>query len=215
MFSLAIIATIASFAPVALSAPAANARQDVSINIQYIKATSETDISVTDKTTSEALGYACSSKLSTGAFADFSVSADINENGAGNLTIGPDTYIIHEDPKFSGGISCFRMYNLLETLVRCTTSIPASMAKASSSKIEVPNCFSEHTPVLHRSAASQENQVAAPEPRDFSLKPETRPIDSRQLTCTWYEVTTLVGDGNPHQNFLDKQLSVSSNQSSH
>jgi len=211
MISLAIIAALASCVPTVLTAPTLDTRQDVkevSINIQFIKATSEIDLSVTDKATSKSLGYACSGTLNADAFANFPISADIDENGAGNLTIGPDTYVIHEDSKYSGGITCIRMFNHLETLVRCNAAVPASI-EATSSTTNVPSCFSDSNPSLHRSAASLSHGISAPGVTERTTRREGLPVDKRQ-TCTWYEVTNRVGDGDPHQNYLDKQLSVSS-----
>jgi hypothetical protein len=203
MISLTLIAAMASITSAVLAAPTNIARQDVkdaNIVIQFIKATSEIDIRVTDETTSESLGYACSCTLNSGAFTKLPIIADINENGFGNLTVGPDSYLIHHDTEYSGGITCMKIFDDVETLVHCTVPIPTSIEPDSTTN-EVPKCFSAENPSLYETA--QQILIA---------KRNTLPMDKRQTACQFYTNTNLVGDGDPHQNSLNKQITVSKNQ---
>lgn len=74
------------------------------VGVSSVKGSSNIYLAARDKATSELLASSDSNTLSTGAF---TVSADLDKNtGAGNLIIGGKTYIIHEDPVVSGGITC-------------------------------------------------------------------------------------------------------------
>ncbi|KAE8363731.1 hypothetical protein BDV27DRAFT_158510 [Aspergillus caelatus] len=104
-------AAISAFLAVTLAAPSFDVHKDIKqacITVQHQKQTSLTGITIKDQTTSALFGYACSKSLSSGPFADFSVTADLDFNGAGNLTIGPNTYRVHESPEHPGGIKCMR-----------------------------------------------------------------------------------------------------------
>ncbi|GAT30941.1 hypothetical protein RIB2604_03701500 [Aspergillus luchuensis] len=87
------------------------------VTVQQQKITSEKQILVKDSSTGDILGSACSNALNTGAFSDFGIVADVGPNGDGNITAGPSTYVVHEDPQYSGGITCYRMYNDYESFV--------------------------------------------------------------------------------------------------
>ncbi|PYH66916.1 uncharacterized protein BO88DRAFT_445315 [Aspergillus vadensis CBS 113365] len=86
---------------------------------------------VTDSSTGDILGSACSNALTTGAFSDFGIVADVGPNGDGNITAGPSTFVVHEDPQ---------MYNDYESFVRAaetihvvdTFPVPGSQANSTS-----------------------------------------------------------------------------------
>ncbi|OBT51394.1 hypothetical protein VE04_10278, partial [Pseudogymnoascus sp. 24MN13] len=118
----AAITALAASMPAVLAAPSSQDVNEVDIVIQRLKTTSETDIAVVDKESSEILGYACSSKIDSGAFANFPVSADIDEYGSGTITLGSTTYEVHEDPTVSGGVTCTKMYDANEVFVTCAAT---------------------------------------------------------------------------------------------
>lgn len=122
----------------------------------------ETDIAVTDKETSQVLGYACSNTLNLGAFANFPISADLDQNGAGKITVGPNTYLVHEDSEVSGGITCGRMYNDVETFMTCAVSVPASLQLTPLSKSDITSCFTSGTASGLQAAANSIDAGNAP-----------------------------------------------------
>ncbi|GAA90425.1 hypothetical protein AKAW_08539 [Aspergillus luchuensis IFO 4308] len=150
------------------------------VTVQQQKITSEKQILVKDSSTGDILGSACSNALNTGAFSDFGIVADVGPNGDGNITAGPSTYVVHEDPQYSGGITCYRMYNDYESFVRAAETI------------HVADTF----PVPHAKANSTSAVY-------------TSNLEQRQTgTCSqWSPATRKVGDGDPHQNYWRKQLS--------
>lgn len=213
MRSFAALPAIAAFVPFTLAAPSQYTRsdtQDVKVVIQRLKATSETDIAVTEATTSQVVGYACSNALNTGSFVDYPITADVDESGGGTLTIGSTTYKVHENPEISGGITCTRVFNDVEMYMTCTATVPSSLQLTPISKRDSTNCFQSGSPGLQMTANAMLNGAAPPPAGNITAR-KAEAINKRQAPCgSWTGETQIVGDGNPHQNYLLKQLSVSS-----
>lgn len=92
-----------SFLVAVFAAPSPD-RRTIVVGVSSVKGSSNIYMAARDKATSELLASSDSNTLSTGAF---TVSADVDEStGAGHLIIGEETYITHEDPAVSGGITC-------------------------------------------------------------------------------------------------------------
>jgi hypothetical protein len=209
MFSMTTLA-VAWLVPIAIAAPSGNVH-NVQVMIQQINATSEIDIAVVSKKTSQVLGYACSNTLNSGAFADLPITATLDRNGAGSLSVGDKTYAIHEDPKISGGITCARIYNEAESFTICSMQVPASLPFTPINDGEMGKCFnSGEIPSLQRAYNSVVAQNEGHAMTNVTQKesPSPRKRDPYGI-CENYQTTWMVGDGNPHQNYLDTQLSVS------
>lgn len=211
MKSFMSIAALAASIPAALAAPTGQDLKEVDIVIQRLKGTAEIDVAVVDKESSEVLGYACSEKLDSGVFAKFPVSADINEYGAGTITLGSTTYKVHEDPSVSGGVSCTKMYDAQEIFVTCSATVPASLQLAPISARDKKDCFqSGSSPFLKTIASSMSAGISTTNITERSVEESPRSLEERQGACgIWSSYTRLKGDGDPHQNYFLKQLSVS------
>lgn len=216
MKSIIAFSAMAGLVPVALTAPSrlhlrSDDTQEVNVMIQQVKSTSETDIAVVSQDTSKILGYSCSSTLSSGAFADLPITADIDENGAGTLTVGSTTYKVHEDRDTSGGIACARIFNDGESFLDCAVPVPSSV-KLSPVSDQETTCFNSGViPSLQSAYKSMLAQQGPPETakltrRDLS---SSRPVLDERQCGIWSASSQVVGDGNPHQNYYLKQLSVS------
>lgn len=214
MKSFVTIAALAASVPAVLAAPSGQDLKEVNVVIQRLKGTAETDVAIVDKESSKVLGYACSDKIDSGAFANFPVSADINEYGAGTITLGTTTYTVHEDPSVSGGVSCTKMYDEQEIFVTCAATVPASLQLAPLSARDKTDCFtSGSSPILQSVANSMSAKVTTPSTTERSVEEAPRSLEERQGACgTWSSYTALEGDGDPHQNYFLKQLSVSLDQ---
>ncbi|RAK94345.1 hypothetical protein BO79DRAFT_261412 [Aspergillus costaricaensis CBS 115574] len=174
-------------AAAALAAPSSQSEEDISyvrVTLQQHKTNSEKEILVIDTSTSDILASACSLALDTGAFADFSIVADVGLNGNGSIIAGPSTFTVHENVEHSGGIICYRMYDEYESLL------------------------------LHLRPVAESTHIMDTLPIPFSQENLTQPahegeLEQRQISpCSmWYPATKLVGDGDPHQNYYHKQLS--------
>lgn len=186
------------------------------VTVQQQKITSEKQILVKDSSTGDILGSACSNALNTGAFSDFGIVADVGPNGDGNITAGPSTYVVHEDPQYSGGITCYRMYNDYESFVVCDgvplpTTVPLDLIKGN----DISPCFSDTVDMtLQRAAETIHVADTFPVPHakaNSTSAVYTSNLEQRQTgTCSqWSPATRKVGDGDPHQNYWRKQLSVS------
>jgi hypothetical protein len=137
---------------------------------------------------------------------DFS---NVDKQGAGYLTLGDKKFDILSQPT-DGGPVCTRIYSGEIAVVECTgitLDIPVGAAKSA-------DCFShEHTKAAFLSLKSRSDDLAnatahveGPNMPAF----HSRILGERQTTCITNTDVSVVGDGNPHQNFLHKQISVSS-----
>lgn len=216
MRSIISVLAIAGLAPVALTAPSrlhlrGDDTREVNIMIQQVKSTGETDIAVVSQGTPDILGYSCSSTLNYGAFADLPITADIDENGSGTLTVGSSTYKVHEDRDASGGIACARIYNDGESFLDCAVPVPSSM-KLSPISDQKPTCFNSGViPSLQSAYKAMLAQQEPPAPANLTRRDlsSSRPVLNERQCGIWSPATQRVGDGNPHQNYYLKQLSVS------
>lgn len=206
-------------AAAALAAPSSQGEEDISyvrVTLQQHKTNSEKEILVIDTSTLDILASACSLTLDTGAFADFSIIADVGLNGNGSIIAGPSIFTVHENVEHSGGITCYRMYDEYESLLVCDDVPVSSMVQLSRiGENGRSACFSEPDK-LHLRPVAKSTHIMDTLPIPFSQKNFTHPahegeLEQRQISpCSmWYPATELVGDGDPHQNYYHKQLSVS------
>ncbi|KAL5322047.1 hypothetical protein ACEPPN_010015 [Leptodophora sp. 'Broadleaf-Isolate-01'] len=211
--------------PAILAAPSLRKEsKEAMLFVKFDKTTSETEITVTD-TTSQVLGQSCTTVLNSGPFVDFQISTKLDENGAGNITLGTNNYLVHELAEYSGGIICTRMYNDLDSFVRCSIEVPETLQLAPLSKKSLKECFVRGTLDMERTshifAAQLEgsdeylvNSVSLDIPE---LLPEARIVNTTTWNTTekradcnaWSKGVVRIGDGDPHQNYLNTQISVS------
>jgi hypothetical protein len=206
-------ALAATVGPRALTGPSA---QKAHVVLQLHKTSSEASVAVQNPDRSEFLEYGCGISLSSGAFREYPIHFDVDGNGAGNLSIGSASYLIHEDPKLSGGISCGRLHSSTETLVTCAITLPASMRMKPLDQHNLPECFRTSgtfhlvsiLAALERGASDQPTSGNLPAPPSHG---HSASLNKRQGPCSiWTPGTLMVGDGDPHQNPFNIQLSVGS-----
>ncbi|KAJ5612751.1 hypothetical protein N7510_005945 [Penicillium lagena] len=207
------IPAIVGLVPIALAVPHDKQKaQKVDVMIQQIKATSEMDITVVSQESSQVLGHACSNILNSGAFAEKPITATLDKNGAGTLAVGNQMYIVNENPETSGGITCHRTYNDVESFILCAVPLPTSLPLTPVSNGEKASCFnSGNIPSLQAAFRTILAQNKAPETETTNIVQRNEmPMHKRQAPCgQWSSSTQIVGDGDPHQNYLHTQLSVS------
>jgi hypothetical protein len=158
------------------------------------------EIQGADKTV---LAESCSSKIGS---LDFS---NVNEQGGGSFTVGDKKYEVLSKPE--AGPVCSRIYNGDIAVVECTGvdyDVPEGVATSAE------DCFShEENKAAFRSLRSRsDNLQSASAPAEQPAMPSfhSRILGRRQTTCISNTDVVKVGDGNPHQNYLHKQISVSS-----
>ena len=185
--------------------------QNIQITFSKKKSTSEVSTTAWNADKSSVVGQSCSTILSNGPFEAHSISFMVDENGSGNITIGTQTYVVHDDTDISGGISCGRMHSSLESIVNCAVTVPASLQLQPLSKRDLALCFPEGPLQLEGILAGIEARARNPEA--FNIPPSN--ISKRELgnvtgdPCDRYVGhTRRIGDGNPHQNPMNVQLTV-------
>jgi len=205
--------------PIAMAIPLTQTSddfQDIHVTLSLKKTTSEVSLSAWNQDKSALIGHSCSTTLSTGLFKASPISFKVGENASGSLTIGTQIYTIHENPEISGGISCNSIDSLSEAIVTCAVIVPSSLQLLPMNKENLPECFLDGTLELQSILAGFETDAAVPEAfytaRNTS-EPEFKEVETRGLSqrgpCDFETHTTIrVGDGNPHQNPMNVQLSV-------
>ncbi|KAK3899009.1 hypothetical protein C8A05DRAFT_37379 [Staphylotrichum tortipilum] len=188
---------------------AAEGTRIVNIVLQVNKVTSEAAIDVLSQDRSELFAQSCSLQLTSGAFEKTPIVFDVNEHGAGNLTVGEKIYVVHEKPEFSGGIVCSSVVSAYETLLNCETPVASSLKLSSLSKRNLKDCFPEGplelASVMHKLESTPKGQsLSSPEAlstievRQTNTTADHGSHDKRQGSCGfWSSYTTEVGDGNP------------------
>ena len=186
---------------VALSAASA---VDVDIRWYHEKSSGNTMITVFDSDTGKALAKSCGSYLQATTPIDF---RNTNEDGQGNFTVGSETYLIHSVPTLSGGVACTRKYGGDAAVAECS-GLTWSPAGARDSDEACPknqghhllrrNLYSTEVKALRRSHSQHTSPIARGDGGP--------PVDDCENR---YQVLNI-GDGDPHQNYYDNQLTVSS-----
>ncbi|KAM4062993.1 hypothetical protein HRG_010444 [Hirsutella rhossiliensis] len=71
----------------------------------------------------------CSQTMDRGGFDRYKypISFAVDSDGVGNVTVGPRSYRVSEDPEYSGGIRCTRMHSSKESLVVCKIDLPLAL----------------------------------------------------------------------------------------
>jgi len=219
LFASLALLPAAAFATSVLQ-PAPGARI-VNIVFQANKVTSEAAIDVWNQDKSERFAQSCSHTLTTGPFEKAPLTFDVNEHGNGNITIGDKIYVVHDNPDLSGGIVCSSIVSEFETLINCEAPVAESLKFRSLSKRTLKDCFPEGplelAGVMHKlentpkgDPLSSPEAFAAIQVRQTNTTEDHTTHDKRQGACGfWSSMVMRVGDGNPHQNPLNIQVSVS------
>lgn len=181
------------------------------LKIIYHKA-ADSNITVEVLSTDGLVGWSFSSSLDSGAFEKLPIIFDVDERGSGNLTVGPSTYLIHEDANYSGGIVCGRMFNQAEAAVSCTVAVPADLPLQPVGKIDTAEGIPDGPRGLARVLRVAANPPSGPMDTLHSMWGRDPPADIPPNSCEDDDPsgkTEVIGDGDPHQNYYDIQLSVS------
>ncbi|EAQ92762.1 hypothetical protein CHGG_00997 [Chaetomium globosum CBS 148.51] len=209
------LTTAFALLPVAFATPFLQRTQTVNVVLRVNKVTSGAAIDVWNESKSEVLAQACSRSLTSGSFESSPILFTVDEYGAGTLSIGTQTYTIHDDPDVSGGIICGRIASPSELAISCDVSIPESLQLRGLSKRDIQDCFAG-SPVelfeVMRGLENPANNTTWTSPPPFNAQNTTSlvvtdsAIDKRQGACgVWSSRTVVIGDGNPHQNPLHIQ----------
>ncbi|KAK3290595.1 uncharacterized protein B0H64DRAFT_411639 [Chaetomium fimeti] len=210
------LSAVLAFLPPVFATPlvkSAQGAQAVNVQLQVNKITSEAAVDIWNSDKAEILAHSCSHSLTSGPFVGMPLAFAVNENGAGELSIGSEIYTIYDDAEVSGGIVCGRIASTDELGVSCDVSVPASIQLKSLTKSDLQDCFPRGPVELSSFIKGVEGATtsdAAWAVDNFTLHQAditTPSNDKRQGSCgSWTPRTYLVGNGNPHQNPLNIQI---------
>ena len=192
--------------------------QDVHIVLEAGKNDSLAAVTVWNSAQSEILAKSCSNSLNSGPFKEHPVVFSINEIGTGTLKVGNSSYLIGGG-EATNVIDCGRIVSPNELAVHCVIPVPISLDLKPLNKRGLTECFPDGPLSISRAMAVLDGRVATniSSQLDHPEMDQTRQdvakrmnVDKRQRQCGFYDRTELVGNGDPHQNPLHIQLSVSS-----
>lgn len=208
-----------ALAPVVLANPILRSEKtrDVHIVLELSKEASQGAVTVWNKDQSEAIANSCSDSLASGPFESHPITFKVDENGSGNLTVGDESY------STGGGddaIECGRIASETELVVNCIVSVPGSVELKPLGKRDLKTCFPDGPLEVTQAMDVFEGKVEPESPSDVTPAELSQAevdefvkknhLDKRQTPCgIWSSQTRRVGNGNPHQNPLNIQLSVS------
>ncbi|KAK3951846.1 hypothetical protein QBC32DRAFT_398401 [Pseudoneurospora amorphoporcata] len=197
--------------PVALASPLSNngirrdtsGSQQVNIELQVNKVTSESTIEVWNEDNTQMLTQSCSTSLAlkTGRTTNSPISFNVDHDGFGTLTFGDKTYTISGNPEVSGGIECNSIVSDSETLISCTvTGVSPDIAEVARwanqdgrqviSLAETMRTWQEldlEEAAIAGNETLQDNDMEVPSKRQYN-------------PCSqWTPTTIREGDGDPHQ----------------
>lgn len=128
--------------------------------------------------------------------------------------------MVHEHADFSGGITCTRMYSDADSFVRCLIKVPNSLQTKPLSAENSKACFTRGTLDMEttsnvfaaRLAGSKEYDLSETSLSMFEHPPKANVRGTSGANgppdCSWHSDVVLIGNGDPHQNYLHTQLSV-------
>ncbi|KAK5657172.1 hypothetical protein OQA88_3229 [Cercophora sp. LCS_1] len=181
--------------------------QNILVSLFFDKTTNVSSVIVSDKVKAKIFGHACVSTLTVGSL---NIGYNVDQFGIGELRLGPKTYKVHSDASVSGGITCDTIYDDSELHIDCVAPWTSDIEPSELPADATQACFEDH--LTRRAAYGLDGDVSEPlAPRD-ARETETR-HHRRQAgsiggsTCNPYKVTRLVGNGNPHQNYHNVQIS--------
>ncbi|KAK1775761.1 hypothetical protein QBC45DRAFT_421414 [Copromyces sp. CBS 386.78] len=206
--------------------------ENVNIDLQVNKATSEATIEIWNQDRSQVLAQSCSSStspgnlyLDNGHFSKSPIAVQINTDGRGNITIGDKSFKIHSNPEISGGIECNSIISDGETIVSCLAPVPNELVRLSkASRLTMQDCFPnggapklaevmraahEERKVTPYAETLREMRVAAKMIAGGGNNKTVTDMAKRQYNpCSiWSANTVLEGNGDPHQTPKHIQLS--------
>ncbi|KAH7263769.1 hypothetical protein BKA59DRAFT_449962 [Fusarium tricinctum] len=202
-------------APLVLAASAAE--QNLHMVFERDLVNSKSAITVWNNEQTEVLGKSCTNSLADGAFVKHAISFSVSENGAGNVTVGDNTYRIGDGD--AGSIACGRISEQHELIVNCVVPVkglgadPKPLAKRS-----LRECFPDGPLEVAKAMDVFEGKVDGEIPSEVLSQVSElsqKEIDdavkaaglSKRQCGQWFTQTRPVGNGNPHQNPLHIQLS--------
>lgn len=148
------------------------------------------------------LAESCSSKIGS---LDFS---NLDQIGRGFFTVGDKSFEVLSNAK--EGTVCNTIYDDAIAIFECT-GVEYDVPEVAATSAE--DCFShEDNKAAFRTLKSRSESLhlaGAPVEKIAMPSFHSRILGSRQSCVFSKYKTKLVGDGNPHQNYLHKQLSVS------
>lgn len=221
-----VVLAVLPFSLAGEAAVLASDHQALQVTIEKDVSTLNTSISVLNSLNSGILVSSCSRQLSIPSW-NFSMTANIDNQGLGTLTMNAIRYTIHENSIMSGGISCSRMYNDEEAVVLC--AIPSSIvnlpAITSNDSLDHQTTVCSNTgkrrtietrSLKNHAMAMISGQVIEPQEQESETKaygglvPAKKRQGGGNPCGTWTTTTKPVENPDPHQNYYLKQLSVSS-----
>ena len=183
----------------------------ITIVLQVSKINNEKAIDVWDQARTKVLAQSCSDSLQSGLFEHDAIAFQVDENGAGTFTLGSKSFAVSDN--LDQEASCGQIASAEELVITCHVPFAAPSGVPALDRRDLNDCFPKGGALDLLSVAQGFENGAQDEPLP-ALTSEvavntTADLDKRQTgPCTfWSQVTYMVGNGDPHQNPWNVQVS--------
>lgn len=195
-----------------LTAALAVDTRHVEVTVQLDKTTMERELQVLDPSTGRILGHSCTNTLSSGNFAQLPILADLDENGDGHLVVGATKYLVHENPEYSGGISCGTMHSDMDMFMSCLVPVSSFLEPEALDANQIRSCFS-HADGLGLKMAAESFMLGTGQTKHTEHTENTTAaiLEARNedVACSpTSDYTIRANNPDPYQWYLHKQLTV-------
>lgn len=201
--------------------------QEIHIVLQIDKANDRAAIGVYNQDKSILVAQSCSRTLSSNGL---DIAFNVDKNGGGNFTVGSQSYNVNDDVETATGINtiCGRIATAEEVVLSCL--VPNTQPLSGVAKRDLKTCFPEGqlkvVEVLETFEAASKNETVVISSTEADAQAEAQALavananatapaslqestlDKRCFGLAWR--IDRVGNGNPHQNPWNIQLSVGS-----
>lgn len=203
LYSLA----LAALATATLAAPpsARDHTEEVRLIWLHDKVTGQKSLTMTDDSETKVYGHSCDSELDG---VDF--KSGVNHNGFGNITVFGTKYRVHGDRELSGGAECGKKFTDKAVEVFCSIPNVPSSKLSELDAADVKKCFDGEFSLFGALEGFSPVNSSHLAERDMAKRQ-----GGGTGLCMPGPCTVRVGDGDPHQNYLHKQISVIPHTSRH
>ncbi|KAM7210259.1 hypothetical protein V8F06_014353 [Rhypophila decipiens] len=214
-----ILAPVVALVPAifATVVPRQETQDNIQIVLQVSKVKDRAAIDVYNYDKSTLLAWSCSRTLQSNGL---DISFEVNQNGAGNFTVGSQQYVVSDEVETSGGAICERISSATEFVVSCLVPFFGSVSAGVKAR-DLQTCFPDGSvkliAVLEGFEATGEDETlisSAIDAEAQAAEAEAALVTNNTVglkgraPCLMYKLPFRTGNGNPHQNPWNVQLSV-------
>lgn len=211
-----LVALPLALAPFLVLASAIPTDNNINIIFHVDKASGASSLDVQNGDDSVHFARSCSGPLASGAFENHAVSFAVDGDGFGTFSLGSQNFTVTDNMTKPNGVTCGSISSDSELIISCSVPAPEELGeelgkRSPTKRAALTNCFGDTSTTLDKVLQGFKSGASTPKVIQGVKKDEKVPDSKRSPPdCRAFTGAQRVGDGNPHQNPMNIQLSVSS-----